>query len=81
MHYSPTKEAIWRKPTDWTEKAKKYSEIVIRVAQSFWKACYPNKDYPFYLRDLDYKDCYDGAKKRLEETEIIKTKTANKSYM
>lgn len=49
MHYSPNKKAIWLKPNDWTDKAKKYSEITIQVAQNFWKSCYPNRDFPFYL--------------------------------
>lgn len=73
MHYSPNKEAIWLKPNDWTEKAKKYSEITINVAQTFWKSCYPDKDFPFYLRGLDYKECYDGAFKRLTESSATKT--------
>jgi hypothetical protein len=73
MHYSPSKKSIWLKPTEWTEKAKKYSEITIKVAQEFWKACYPNKDYPFYLRDLNFKNCYHEALNRLIESK----KTAN----
>jgi hypothetical protein len=68
MHYSPNKKSIWLRPTDWTDKAKHYSEISIKVAQVFWKACYPDKAFPFYLRGLEYSECYDGAFRRLIES-------------
>ncbi len=74
MHFAPNKEAVWRKPTDWVEKARKYSNTIMQSAQSFWTACYPNKGFPFYLRNLNYEKCYEGAEKRLSETEKIRKK-------
>jgi hypothetical protein len=68
MHYSPNKKSIWLKPTDWTDKAKIYSQVTINVAKEFWKACYPTKDYPSYLQELDYVDCYETANKRDEDS-------------
>ena len=68
MHYSPNKESIWLRPNEWTYKAKHYSEISIKVAKEFWKSCYPDKDFPFYLRGLEYSDCYTSAFKRLTES-------------
>ena len=72
MHYAPNKEAVWRRPTDWVEKARKYSRSIIQSAQSFWTACYPDKEFPFYLRDLNYEKCHEGAEKRFSETEEIR---------
>lgn len=72
MHYSPNKKDIWLKPTDWTEKAKKYSVTTLEVARQFWEACYPDLDFPFYLRHLDYQACYDGAVKRYNDSEQTK---------
>jgi hypothetical protein len=79
MHYSPNKDAIWLKPTDWAERAEKYSQTVIQVAQIFWNACYPLRNYPFYLRNLDYKECYKGVSSRQTETFETKKATYNKN--
>jgi len=73
MHFSPNKEAIWRKPTDWVEKAKKYSIIILESARCFWKACYPEREYPSYFLELDYKKCFDKAEIRFAETKEIKS--------
>lgn len=64
MHYSPLKESIWRRPHDWTKKAKGYSELVVEVAQIFWKACYSQQPLPAYLKALNYQKCYSEGERR-----------------
>jgi hypothetical protein len=77
MHYSPKKEAIWRKPTDWVEKATRYSKTIIEIAQIFWKACYPYKEFPFYLSELNYQKSYENAMQRYTETRELKSTFKN----
>jgi hypothetical protein len=50
----------------------KYSEIIIDSSRLFWKACYPLKEYPFYLRNLDHSKCLEFAEKRLADTKNVK---------
>jgi len=66
VHFSPRKEAIWRKPDDWLEKANSTSKISLEVALEFWKACYPNSDGPLYLNKLNYEKNLNEARKRVE---------------
>jgi hypothetical protein len=65
VHFSPNKEAIWRKPDDWLEKAISTSKISIEVSLEFWKACYPSSDGPLYLNKLDYEKNLHEARTRL----------------
>lgn len=66
VHFSPKKEAIWRKPDDWLEKAISTSKISLGVALEFWKACYPNSDGPLYLNKLDYEKNLREARTRVK---------------
>jgi hypothetical protein len=66
MHYSPLKSDILRKPGDWVKKARNHSEIVVEVARLFWRACYPQVDFPSYLKQLDYQKCYREGEIRYE---------------
>lgn len=72
VHYSPKKEAIWRKPDDWINKAKSTSKLCLEISLKFWKACYPDKKEPRYLNGLDYDKHIDIAKKRLKLQDRIK---------
>ncbi len=71
MHYSPLKSDILRKPGDWVKKAKLHSEIVVEVARLFWRACYPQADFPSYLKKLDYQKCYKEGEIRYESMLVI----------
>lgn len=69
MHYSPLKEAIWRKPKNWLDKTKKVSELSISFSLEFWKTCYSDQKEPSYLSNLDYEELIKLAKKRYELSE------------
>jgi hypothetical protein len=77
MHYSPNKKSIWIKPTDWVAKAQNNSQLVIEVANEIWKSCYPDKEPPFYLRDLSFQKCYDAAKERINDTNKTKSNSGH----
>lgn len=66
VHYTPLKEPIWRKPSDWVENAQLSSNLCCQVAQEFWKACYPDKNQPQYLENLNYDNLLSSAKERLK---------------
>jgi hypothetical protein len=66
VHYSPMKEAIWRKPLEWLENARLTSKLCIDVAREFWKACYPKQNQPHYLEELDYQQHLELARERLK---------------
>ena len=72
IHYSPKKVAIWRKPDDWINKAKYTSKLCLEISLKVWKACYPDKKEPRYLKGLDYDKYIDIAKKRLKLQDKIK---------
>jgi len=54
MHFTPIKEAIWRKPDEWIELATSTSRMSMEVASAFWTACHPGTDPPDYIAGLDY---------------------------
>jgi hypothetical protein len=66
VHFAPPKEAIWRKPLDWIENARSASKLCTEVAKEFWKACYPDRNQPKYLEDLDFEQLLELAKSRLK---------------
>lgn len=66
VHFAPPKEAIWRKPLDWIENARSASKLCTEVAKEFWKACYPDRNQPKYLEDLDYDQLLKSSKSRLK---------------
>lgn len=53
MHFAPSKEEIWKKPIDWIENARSASNLCTEAAKEFWKACYPDRNQPKYLEDLE----------------------------
>lgn len=66
VHFAPPKEAIWRRPLDWMENARSTSKLCTEVAKEFWKACYPDRNQPKYLEDLEYNQLLESAKSRLK---------------
>lgn len=72
VHYSPKKEAIWRKPDDWLNKAKSTSKLCLEISSKFWMACYPDRKDPQYLNGLDYDKHINLARKRLNLQEKIR---------
>lgn len=66
VHFAPQKEAIWRRPLDWIENARSASKLCTEVAKEFWKACYPHKNQPKYLEDLEYSQLLESAKNRIK---------------
>lgn len=66
VHFAPPKEAIWRKPLDWIENARSASNLCTEVAKEFWKACYPDRNQPKYLEDLEYDQLRESANSRMK---------------
>jgi len=66
VHYSPKKEAIWRKPDDWIKEARTTSKLCLEISSKFWKTCYPDRKEPLYLNGLDYDKHINIAGKRLQ---------------
>ncbi len=66
VHYSPLKEAIWLRPSDWLDQARLASKLCIEVACAFWTACYPTRQQPEYLNKLDYEAHVTAAKERVK---------------
>ena len=79
VHHSPEKEAIWRKPDDWIERARSSSKLCLEVSLEFWKACYPDRKNPQYLNGLDYDKHIDIGRNRLKLRDKIKEYIENKS--
>jgi len=77
VHYSPKKEAIWRKPDDWIDKDKATSKLCLEVSLEFWKACYPDRKRPQYLNKLDRGKHINIARKRLKLRDKIKEYNGN----
>jgi hypothetical protein len=66
VHFAPSKEEIWRKPLDWLENARSASNLCTEVAKKFWKACYPDRNQPKYLENLEYAQLLESAKSRMK---------------
>lgn len=66
MHFAPSKEEIWRKPLDWLENARSASKLCTEVAREFWRACYPDRNLPKYLENLDHAQLIESANNRLK---------------
>lgn len=79
VHYSPEKEAIWRKPKDWIKRAGSSSKLCLEVSLEFWRACYPDRKKPQYLNGLDYDKHIDISRKRLKLRDKIIEYIGNKS--
>lgn len=81
MHYAPIKEAIWKKPLEWLEDARSASRLCIEVAREFWHSCYPLREQPKYLGELNYDKHISIAKERIkvryEAMTIIKNRQAD----
>lgn len=53
-HHAEGKARIWYGPKDWMELAERAARATIIACQEFWKACYPERDFPVYLSRLDF---------------------------
>lgn len=71
VHYNPTKEKIWIRPTEWVEKMTKYGKAILDGSRLYWKAC-SDEDYPFYLDELDFEHLHKITLERIKRTEEIK---------
>lgn len=68
MHYSKSKGEIMFSPQEWMDQAFDVSKVVVEASQKIWEACYPHSGhYPYYLRELDYKNLLNRAKERMIE--------------
>lgn len=65
VHFGPNKEKIWRKPDEWLEKVKQMSKLCVEISNEFWKSCYPKRQNPKYLYNLNYQDIYNSARDRM----------------
>jgi hypothetical protein len=72
IHFSPKKKPIWKRPDEWNNDAKEFSKFILSVSKKFWKACYPNKEYPYYLFNLNYDECYERAQHRHDTANELK---------
>ena len=68
MHFAPSKAPIWRKPAEWLQLAKKSAAASLELATMFWKACYPDRDGPQYLTELEYSVQWELAVARRSAT-------------
>lgn len=71
VHYNPTKEKIWIRPTEWVERMTKYAKAILEGSRLYWKAC-SDEDYPFYLDELDFEHLKEISLERIKRTEEIK---------
>lgn len=65
MHYAPGKAMIWRAPNEWLRSAQRAAECAVQVAEAFWLACYPKKNLPSYLKNLDHAAMLEAARESL----------------
>ena len=63
-HFSPQKKPIFRKIDDWLKEAEETAKITMKVALEFWNVCYPSRNPPEYLLELDYDKNLKDAKAR-----------------
>jgi len=74
VHFSSSKESIWRKPDEWIEKAHKTSILTLQISREIWKAIFPTKNLPEYLNELRFELNYNLAKQRLQDVVKIENK-------
>jgi hypothetical protein len=67
VHYSPGKEPLLRAPHEWFDLASSNSITTIDVAKRFWHACYPERNYPRYLLELNYDTLKNRGAERASE--------------
>lgn len=65
VHFGPNKEKIWRGPDEWLAKVKQMSKLCIEISNEFWKSCYPKRENPKYMYNLNYQEVYDSARNRM----------------
>lgn len=66
MHNSPGKAQIWLPPQKWLEFAQRSVKNSLGVAKEFWKACYPDREFPTYLEQLNETTLHNNASRRVE---------------
>lgn len=79
MHYAPGKAMIWRPPHEWYASAKKAVEYAVRVAESFWIACYPQREPPNYLNGLNHTALIEIARERVKRVNCMNRDLGNNS--
>jgi hypothetical protein len=52
-HFATHKAAIVVSPQDWEQRATAAAKTCLSVAREFWIACYPGRNLPLYLGELD----------------------------
>jgi hypothetical protein len=72
MHYAPGKEPIWRRPDEWLQLARESSHTCVDVARCFWKACYPNREFPDYLANFNYDSLRVSGERRLCQVDGVR---------
>jgi len=78
VHFSPLKSRIWLKPHDWTDKAEKFSKLVIQAALEIWKSIHETNKGPDYLGRLEYPRLYETAKHQENEVRQINNYLSNR---
>lgn len=73
VHYNPTKENIWIRPTDWVDLMKKYGKAILEGSKAYWKACFDD-DFPFYLDELNFEILHEISMDRFSKSIEIKSK-------
>lgn len=73
VHYNPTKENIWLRPTDWVALMKKYGKSILDGSKAYWRACFDD-EFPFYLDELNFEVLHEMSTERYNETIRIKNK-------
>lgn len=66
MHSSPNKAGIWLPPKEWLDLAQRSVKHSLAVAQKFWMACYPERDLPDYLEQLNEESLHKKACERVK---------------
>jgi len=77
MHYAPGKAMIWRPPEEWLKSGQRAAEYAVRVAESFWIACYPERESPQYLSNLNHAKLIEVARERVKRVDYAVDATAS----
>lgn len=70
VHFAQRKAAIVIRPQDWEQRAINSAKICMAVAREFWIACYPGRQLPLYLGQLDETRHKEIAQKRLTSLQM-----------
>ncbi|MCY1714479.1 hypothetical protein [Caproiciproducens galactitolivorans] len=65
VHFAKGKGEILLAPQKWLKEIQDISVCTLDASKKLWKACYSDRDYPNYLRKLNYDVLYKEAELRL----------------